>query len=69
MRPIVTADSVVCLSVGLSVRHDRESCKNGRTDRNGVWVVDSGGPKEPRIDGYPDPPSEGAIWRGRDIPL
>jgi len=34
------------LSVDLSVCHDREICKNGWTDRG---VVDSGGPKEPRI--------------------
>jgi len=24
----------------------RELCKNGSTDRDAVWVVDSGGPKE-----------------------
>jgi len=24
----------------------RELCKNGLTDRDAVWVVDSGGPKE-----------------------
>jgi len=38
--------SVVCLSVCLSVCHDREPCKSGQTDRNAVWDVDSGGPKE-----------------------
>jgi len=30
----------LCISV-----HDRESCKNGWTDRDVVWGVDSPGPK------------------------
>jgi len=29
--------SVVCLSVGRSVCHDREPCKNGWTDRGALW--------------------------------
>jgi len=41
--------SVVCQSVGLSVCHDREPCKNRYTDRDVVWFMDSGGPKEPCI--------------------
>ena len=40
---------VVCLSVGLSVCHSSEPCKEGWTDRDTVSVVDSGGPKESRI--------------------
>ena len=40
--------SVVCLSV-CPVCHDREPCQNGRTDRDALSVVDSGGPKKPRI--------------------
>jgi len=36
---------VVCLSVC----HTSEPCKNGCTDRDAVWVKDSGGPKEPCI--------------------
>ena len=47
MPPIVT-DGVawsVGLSVCLSVCHDREPCKNRRTDRDTVWVENSGGPK------------------------
>ena len=35
--------------VGVSVGPDREPCKNGRTDRDAVWDVDSGVPKEPCI--------------------
>jgi len=35
---------MVCLSI--SVCPHREPCKNGRTNRDAVWVVDSGGPKE-----------------------
>jgi len=51
MRPIVNdrvAWSVgrsVCLSVCLT----SEPCKNGCTDRDAVWVEDSGGPREPCI--------------------
>jgi len=47
MRPIVT-DRIVW-SVGLSVCHNTEPCKNGWTDRDAVWVQDSGGSKEPCI--------------------
>jgi len=28
------------------VCHDREPCKNGRTDRDAVWNVDLGGPNK-----------------------
>jgi len=48
--------SVVCLSVCLSVCHDREACKNGWTDQDAVWDVDSDGPKEACI-------RLGAHWR------
>jgi len=51
MRHIVT-DGValcVCLSVCRSVCGYREPSKNGWTDRDIVWGVDSGGPKEPCI--------------------
>jgi len=34
-------------SVGLSVSHDRQPCKNGLTDRDVIWVMDSGRTKEP----------------------
>jgi len=47
MRPIAT--DRVAWSVGLSVCHDREPCKNRYTDRDAVWGVDSGGPKEAYI--------------------
>jgi len=43
MRPIVTDQ------LGRSVCHTSEPCKNGCTDRDAVWVEDSGGPKEPCI--------------------
>ena len=44
-------DSACCYrrivwSVGRSVCHTSEPCKNGWTDRDGVWVVGSYGPKE-----------------------
>jgi len=37
--------SVVCRSV----YHSSEPCKNGSTDRDAIWVEDSGGSKEPWI--------------------
>jgi len=33
-----------------------------------VWVEDSGGPDEACIRWGPDPPCEGAIIRGKDMP-
>ena len=55
MRPIVTDE--VAWSVGRSVCHDHhEPHKNGLTDRDAVWVVDSGGPAEVCI-------TWGAHWR------
>ena len=69
MRPIVI-DRVVW-SVGRSVGQSVTLVsKNGCTDRDAVWVEDSGGPKEPCITWGPEPPSEGAILRGeRGVPL
>jgi len=46
----------VCLSICRSVCHNSQPCKNGCTDRDAVWVDDSGGPKEPCIRSGPDPP-------------
>jgi len=43
MRPIVTDE--VAWSVSLSVCHDLQHCRNGETDRDALWVVNSGGPK------------------------
>jgi len=51
MQPIVT-DRVawsVGRSGGLSVCHTNELCKNGCTDRDAIWVEDSGELKEPYI--------------------
>jgi len=44
MRPIV-ADRVAW-SVCRCVWHSSEPCKNGWTDRDAVWVENSGGSKE-----------------------
>ena len=49
----------VGLSVGLSVCHTSEPCKDGCTDRAAVWVEDLGGSGEPCIRWGPDPPLEG----------
>jgi len=54
MRPIVT--DRIAWSVGRSVCHTSEPRKNGWTDRDAVWVEDSGG--------GPDPPLEGATFSG-----
>ena len=44
MRVIATYCHFVCLSARLS---HGEPCKNGRTDRDAVWVIDSRGTKKP----------------------
>jgi len=44
--------------------HVCELCKNGWTDRDADWRVDSGGPKEPIIRWGSDPQEEGAILGG-----
>jgi len=46
--------NVVCLSQSWA-------CKNGWTDRDTIWILDLGGPKEPRIRWGPDPQYEGAV--------
>jgi len=47
MQPVVTDE--VAWSLRRSVCHSREPCRNRWTDRDDVWVVDSGGPNEPCI--------------------
>jgi len=48
MQPIVTDGVAWSVSrVGRSVCHNLEPCKNSWTDRDAVWDVDSGWPKEP----------------------
>jgi len=41
--------AVCCYWPSNVVCHTSEPCKNGWTDRDAVWVEDSGGPKEPHI--------------------
>jgi len=55
---IYSRSSVVCRSVF----HTLEHCKNGWTDRDSVWGVDSGGPKEPNIRRDPDSHAKGQFW-------
>jgi len=38
-------------SVFQSVCHSSEPCKNGWSDQDAVWVIDSVGPKEAVLDG------------------
>ena len=55
----------VCPSVCLPVGHARETCKSGQTDRDAVRDIESGLPYRNHVlDGGPDLPSDGAIWRG-----
>jgi len=58
---------VVCRSVC----HTSERCKNGCTDRDAVWVEDSGGPIGTMNQmGGSDPPWEGVIFlRGDGRPI
>ena len=63
MWPIVT-DRVVW-SVGLSVTLVSPAKTAESIDRDAVWVEDSDGPREPCIRWGPDPPWEGAIFRGK----
>ena len=60
----------VAWSVGLSVCHTSEPYKNGSTDRDAVWIDDSGGPRKPCIRWGPDPPWEGDNFEWeRGVPL
>jgi len=45
-----------------------EPCKDGSTDRDAVWVVDSGWSKEACITRSRDPPCEGQLLGGNDMP-
>jgi len=58
MRSIVTDQLAwsVWLLVGLSVTNSREPCKNGWTDRDTVWIVGSGGPRNRVLDGGSERP-------------
>jgi len=68
MRPVVT--DRVAWSVGLSLGHTSEPCKNGCTDQDAVWVGDSGGPKEPCIRWGADPPmGRGNFEGGKGSPI
>jgi len=44
------------VSLSVSVYHSSEPCKNGCTDRDVVWVEDSGESEEPLLDGVQIPP-------------
>ena len=57
-------DRSICRSVGRSVCHTSEPGKNSCTDRDALWVEDSGGPKEPCIDGGSDVPSGSGNFEG-----
>ena len=66
MQPIVIEQIV--WSVSRSVWQTSQPCKNGWTNRDSVWVEDSGGLREPCVRWEPDPPWEVAFLRGkRDV--
>jgi len=54
----------VAWSVGLSVCNDCKPRKNGWTDRDAVWDVNSGGLKELCIRCGPDSQGKGHFWKG-----
>jgi len=56
----------VTWSVCRSVCHDREHCENGWTDRDAVWVANSGWPKEAWAS---RPHAQGQLWRGKGRPI
>jgi len=58
---------IVTWFVGLSVCHDREPCKNGRTD----WVLGCGfgWAQGTCIRWGPDPPTGTGSFEGRESPL
>jgi len=57
----------VCLLVSQSLCHDHQPRKSGWTDRDTIWVLDSGGLKQPCIRWGPLPPHEGAILREKTV--
>jgi len=64
------SSSVVCRSVCWSVCHASEPCKNCCTDRDAVWVEDSGEPREPCIRcGSRSPHAKGQFWGGKGRPI
>jgi len=67
MRPVVPdVPSTVCVGVG----HTGESCKNGWTDRDAVWDMNSWGSKKQRIRWGPrSPKGKGVFWRGAYLRL
>ena len=56
---------VVCRSVCLSVCHTSEPCKNGCTDRDALWVEDSGGPGNHVLDEVQIPYGKGGNFEGK----
>ena len=46
----------------------RKLCKNGRTDRFAVWIVDSGGPKEAQVQSYSPAATYVPTWEGTLAP-
>jgi len=62
-------DATYCYRRSGMVCHYHEPCKNGRTNRDALWVVNSGGPKEACINGESRLPHEkGQFWAGKRQP-
>jgi len=57
-----------CPTRGMPITLWRQRCKNGRTNRDAVCVMDSGGTKEADIRWRSRFPCERAIFRGKDMP-
>jgi len=69
MRPILLQMLHVAWSVCLSVWHDRELCKNSRTNRDAVLGADLRWPWEPGrpIRRVRDPHAKGQFWCDVDV--
>ena len=68
-RPSSVVCWSVCLSDCRSVSYTSEPSKNSWTDRDAVWVMDLGGPREPCIRWGPDPPMGRGNFEGERVSI
>jgi len=59
----------IASSVGVSVCHTSERCKNGCTDRDAIWVEDSGKPNEQCVRWGPESPMGRGNFRRKRRPI
>ena len=69
--PLLQTQCGLSVCTHTSVSHERESCRNGWSDRDAVWDVDSRELKKPCIKWDPDPRKEtlsGVAWACQTCP-